>query len=49
MLKGREEAFEKKLAEEPENNRQYFRRRYAELRRFLATAIRLNAPVRCSL
>ena len=49
LLQGREDVFEENLAAEPGKHRQYFRQRYAELRRFLATAIRLNTPVRCSL
>ena len=49
LLKDREAVFEETLAELPENHRQHFRQRYAELRRFLATAIRLNEPVLCSL
>jgi hypothetical protein len=49
LLQGREDIFEENLADEPENNRRYFRRRYVELQRFLATAIRLNTPVLCSL
>jgi hypothetical protein len=49
LLKSREAVFEKNVAGEPADTRQHFRRRYAELRRFLAAAIRQNMPVLCSL
>jgi hypothetical protein len=49
LLRSSEDVFEKNVAGDPEDTQRYFRRRYAELRRFLETAIRLNTPVLCSL
>ena len=49
MLKQRENIFELNLAQLPAEKQRYFRRRYADLQRFLNQAIALNAPIKASL
>ena len=49
MLQERENVFELKLAELPADDQRYFRRRYADLQKFLNQAIGLNTPIDTSL
>ena len=49
MLKERENAFELRLAELADEEQRYFRRRYAELTKFLNQAIELNTAIDTSL
>jgi hypothetical protein len=49
LLEDHEADFEQNLAPLLQEEQQFFRDRYAELQMFLATAIKLNCPVLCSL
>jgi hypothetical protein len=49
MLKERERQFELTLSPLPPGDQQYFRRRYAALKRFLNQAIELKTPIEASL
>jgi hypothetical protein len=49
MLEERESVFALKVATFPADEQRHFRRRYADLQRFLNQAIELNTPVEASL